>query len=129
MPELELGPGVSIDIRGMPDHETVARALHRAVPGTALFFIDRHLRVILAAGPALAEVGRDPAAIEGRLLADVIPAERFARLERVYRGALDTGEPRSIRLSADTRDYQVDIAPVRGETGRVIGLYALARAM
>ena len=32
MPELELAPGVSIDIRGMPDHETVTRALHRAVP-------------------------------------------------------------------------------------------------
>jgi hypothetical protein len=130
MAELELAPGVSIDVRGMPDHETVTRALHRAVPGTALFFIDRHLRVILAGGPALLDAGWDPAAIEGRLLADVLPPDSFAVLGRIYREALDSGEPGSFTLpTAEGGTYQVDVAPVRSASGRVIGLYALARSV
>src|SRR4051794_19014184 len=129
MAELELAPGVSIDVRGMPDHETVTRALRRAVPGTALFFIDRHLRVILAGGPALFDAGWDPAAIEGRLLADVLPPDGFAVLGRIYREALDTGEPGSFTVpGSDGSAYHVDVAPVRSASGRVIGLYALARS-
>jgi hypothetical protein len=128
MAELELAPGVSIDLRGMPDHETVTRALRRAVPGTALFFIDRHLRVILAGGPALAEAGWDPAAIEGRLLAEVLPPDGFELLGGIYQEALDSGEPGSFTLpTAEGGTYQVDVAPVRGASDRVIGLYALAR--
>jgi hypothetical protein len=127
MVELELAPGVSIDIRGVPDHETVTRALRRAMPGSALFFIDRNLRVILAGGPAFVANGRDPAAIEGQLLADVLPAERFAVLEPAYRSALESGEPGSFMLPGETGTFRIDFAPVRGEPGRVIGLYALAR--
>jgi hypothetical protein len=126
--ELELAPGVSIDVRGVPDHETVERALRRAVPGTALFFFDRHLRVILAGGPALAAAGMPPESIEGRLLEDVLPPASFARLEPCYRGALDSGEPGSFTSRSPAGTFRVDVAPVRGESGTVIGLYALARA-
>jgi hypothetical protein len=127
MAELELAPGVSIDVRGVPDHETVARALRRAVPGSALFFVDRSLRVILAGGAAIAESGHDPAALEGRLLAESMPAASFALLEPHYRRTLETGEPASFTLPVRDDRYRIDAVPVRNAAGRTIGLYALAR--
>jgi hypothetical protein len=124
--EVEIAPGVSVDLSSVPDVETVSRALRRAVPGTALFFLDRHLRVILAGGPALGRAGRAPEDVEGQLLEDVLPAATYAQLEPFYRAALETGEPSTFALPSEAGEYRVDVAPVRNGTGTVIGLYALA---
>jgi hypothetical protein len=97
----EIAPGVSIDLSGRPDLAAVASGLRRAAPRTALFFFDRHLRVILAGGPALTAAG--------------------------YRAALSSGEASSVLVERPDASFQVSLAPVRNETGSVIGLYALAR--
>jgi hypothetical protein len=127
-PRLELAPGVAIDLTGVPDLPAVTSALRRAVPGTALYFFDRHLRIILAGGPALTDAGRTPADVEGRLLEDVLSAETYAEVEPHYRAALASGEPSSFDLERRERSFRVDVAPVRNEAGTVIGLYAFARA-
>ena len=123
----EIAPGVSIDLSGSPDLAAVASGLRRAAPGTALFFFDRHLRVILAGGPALTAAGYRPEQMEGRLLEDILPPDLFARLAPHYRAALSSGENASMLVERPQASFQVSLAPVRNETGSVIGLYALAR--
>jgi hypothetical protein len=112
----------------VPDLAAVTTALRRAVPGTALYFFDRHLRVILAGGPALADAGWAPADLEGKLVADVLPPEVFDELAPRYQAALDSGEPSSFELDRPQARFRVDVAPVRNEARTVIGLYAFARA-
>jgi PAS domain-containing protein len=126
--KLELAPGVAIDLSGVPDLQAVTDALRRAVPGTALYFFDRHLRVILAGGPALADAGWSPTELEGRLLEDVLERDVYAEVEPHYRDALASGEPSSFDMQRPQAFFHVDVAPVRNESGTVIGLYAFARA-
>lgn len=119
---------MSIDLSGVPDIPAVTSALQRAVPGTALYFFDRHLRIILAGGPALMDAGFSPDQLEGRLVAEVVPADIFALMAPHYETALDSGEPSSFEMTTPDGRYRVDVAPVRNESGAVIGLYAFARA-
>ena len=118
---------MSIDLTGVPDLAAVASALQRAIPGTALFFFDRHLRVILAGGPAFTDAGWAPADVEGRLLAEVLPPTVFEEIAPRYQAALDSGEPSTYAVERAGTPFRVDVAPVRNEAGTVIGLYAFAR--
>jgi hypothetical protein len=126
---LELAPGVTIDLSGVPDLPAVTSALRRAVPGTALYFFDRHLRIILAGGPALADAGWTPAQLEGHILKDVVDEDVYAELEPHYAAALASGEPSSFDMQHREIHFHVDLAPVRHDSRAVIGLYAFARSV
>jgi hypothetical protein len=126
---LELAPGVSIDLSGVPDLPALTTALRRAVPGTALYFFDRHLRIILAGGPALADAGWTPAQLEGQMLRDVLAEDVYAELEPHYAAALASGEPSSFDMQHPQIRFHVDLAPVRNDSRTVIGLYAFARSL
>ena len=70
----------------------------------------------------------EPQALEGRLLAEVLPTEAFERLAPAYRAAL-SGETRSFDLdSSDGRStYWVQMGPLRDVGGHVIGGMAISR--
>jgi PAS domain S-box-containing protein len=98
------------------------------LPDSTVHLIDHDLRILLSEGDRMRAHGYDPAALDGRLLEEVLPAEAFAELAPHYRAALD-GERRSFDwdTSDGTASYWVQIAPLRDEADRVIGAMALSR--
>jgi len=104
------------------------KGLIAGLPDSTVHLFDHDLRLLLSEGERMRLHGYDPHVLEGRLLADVVPATAFAKLEPEYRGAL-AGEMRSFDLDAldGTATYWVQIAPLRDELGRIIGGMAVSR--
>ena len=50
-----------------------------ALPGAAVFLVDRQYRYVLAGGDGLASVGMTPADFHGRFVADMVPSELLER--------------------------------------------------
>lgn len=102
----------------------------RSLPGASVIVFDHELRYVLAAGPAVGQAGLEAAALEGRPIADVLPAERWAFWEPLYRSAL-CGEESSVEVrSLDASCwYHVDVGPLRGgdADGAVVGGMAVVR--
>jgi diguanylate cyclase (GGDEF)-like protein/PAS domain S-box-containing protein len=94
---------------------------------TSVLVFDDELRCIRIAGGAVAAHGYTAEGIEGRPLADFVPASEFARLAPHYRAAL-TGERRRFehRPADGTRVYDIDVAPIEYE-GEIIGGLAIGR--
>jgi diguanylate cyclase (GGDEF)-like protein/PAS domain S-box-containing protein len=92
-----------------------------ALPEMSVIVFDRKLRVVLAAGEALAIHGHDRDELEGRALSAVLPARMLERFEPSYRAALG-GERTAFTYEAldGTRVYAVQVAPVV-VAGDVIG--------
>lgn len=67
----------------------LARAALSGLPTAAVFVVDRQLRYVLADGQALQAAGMDRSHLEGRTLAEVVPAEMLEDCEADYRSALD----------------------------------------
>lgn len=107
--------------------ESLRAAALAALPGSAVFAVDRDLRLLLCDGPALATHGYDPAALAGRPLEAVAPASAYAELEPLYRAALE-GESSSLEhVSTDgSRWYWTHIAPLR-EGDQIIGAVAVSQ--
>ncbi len=134
------------------DGGAVALTALRALPGTAVLVFDRELRYVVAGGDLLAHgpggpgAGRGAAAgmggpgapeldgrpaaaeLEGRPAVEVHVGERWATYEPLYRAAL-RGETRAVEVwSADeSRCEQIEVAPLRGADGEVLGGLALTR--
>ena len=87
--------------------------------------MDPDQRLLLCDGPALTKRGYDPAAMVGRPLADVAPANAYADLEPNYRAAL-RGEHRSFehQSSDGTGWYWTHIAPLIDD-GEIVGAVAI----
>ena len=81
--------------------ESLRAAALAALPGSAVFAVDRDMRLLLCDGPALATHGYDAASLVGRPLADVAPANAYADLEPLYRAALEGELPRLEHHSTD----------------------------
>ena len=101
------------------------------LPDSTVHLFDHDLRLLLSEGERMRAHGFDPAALEGRLLEEVLPPEGFARLAPEYRAAL-AGEPRTFDLDAPdllggTATYWVQIAPLHDDVGRIIGGIAVSR--
>lgn len=107
--------------------DSLRAAALAALPGAAVFAVDRDLRLLLSDGPALRRHGYDPAAMVGRQLADVVPAHSYAELEPHYRAAL-TGETRTFehRSSDGKRWYWTHIAPLT-EGEETVGAVAISQ--
>ena len=112
-----------------PSHDrqrAMALAALRSLPEASVLVFDQDLRFILVAGQAVAREGFDPAELEGRLIAEALPAERWAFWEPVYRAAL-AGEPASLETKGHNgeRWYHVDVNPWRD--GEDVGGLVIAR--
>ena len=103
------------------------RSLLESLPQTSVVLFDRDLRFRLVVGSALRESGLDSDAIEGRTLAEVVPAIQAELLTPHYQAALN-GEPRSLEYSSalDGRDYWLLVVPVT-EGEAVTGGIALSQ--
>jgi two-component system sensor histidine kinase/response regulator len=106
---------------------TALRAL-RSLPAASVMVFDRDLRYVLVAGQAVHQAGLDPAELEGRLAAEVLPADRWASYEPMYRAAL-RGDSTSVELGGlrGSRWYRVDVGPWRDANGALEGGVAVAR--
>src|SRR5579875_2838174 len=103
-----------------------ALAALRALPDASIVVFDQDLRYVLVAGQAVSREGFDDRALEGQLIADVLPADRWAFWEPIYRAAL-RGESRSAEIvgAEGQRWYRVDVAP--WNDGTTTGGLAVAR--
>ena len=104
------------------------RALVANLPDTVVTMFDTDLRIVVTEGAQLTRRGLDPAAYAGRLLADTMPSEQYARIAPRYRAALD-GEPQT--FDVDTPDgevtYRVQVVPLHDDGGRLIGGLSVSR--
>ena len=100
----------------------------QSLPAAWVAFFDRNLRYVLAAGGGLAKAGFDSAAIEGRLMSEVLPPDRFRFWEPYYRGAL-AGESFTFDLLGlgGERWYEVHTTPWTSASGERLGGLSVGR--
>jgi PAS domain S-box-containing protein len=105
---------------GFMSVEGLALAALEALPYAIVF--DRDLRLVIARGPALARHGLTPDRLEGQLAEDALEPERWAIYRPLFEAAL-RGETRVTEIQS--RDqvswYLVEVTPLRGDGGEVIG--------
>ena len=94
---------------------------------TSVLVFDAELRCVRAGGGAVEGHGYDVASIEGRPLADFVPAAELARLAPHYEAAL-AGERRRFehRPADGMRVYDIDVAPIEHD-GAIVGGLAIGR--
>ena len=100
----------------------------RSLPATTVVAYDHDMRILLAAGIRRAWGGRDPETLTGEHLKDALPAQAYRRLAPRLRAAL-RGRVSTFgyRTLEDGIDLEITVAPLRNETGTVIGGTAVAR--
>jgi diguanylate cyclase (GGDEF)-like protein/PAS domain S-box-containing protein len=96
-----------------------------ALSETSVLVFDHELRCVRTAGGAAQTRGY--AEMEGRPLAEFLPAREFARLAPHYRSALAGERSRFEHRPADgARVYDIDVAPIEQE-GEIVGGLAIGR--
>jgi PAS domain S-box-containing protein len=94
----------------------------QALPDASVILFDDQLRIVSAAGEALAHEALTPAECEGRLLSEVLQADRWRLYEPLFRGALE-GRPGSTEIQAldHSQRYLLEVEPLRDAAGTVVG--------
>ncbi len=107
--------------------EELALAAWEALPSASSLVFDTDLRYVVARGPALALHGFTSMDLEGQLASSSLPPEHWKLFEPLYRGAL-VGERGSVEVSslAEGRWCRVQVGPLRGPDGDIVGGVALA---
>jgi diguanylate cyclase (GGDEF)-like protein/PAS domain S-box-containing protein len=104
-----------------------ALSILRQLPGVAALALDSELRVILAAGGALAHQGLDADALEGRLAASVIEPDRWAIYEPLCRKALrGTSQAVEVWSGDETSCYALQVGPWSDEHAHIHGVLLIA---
>lgn len=98
------------------------RQLIDNLPDASVLLVDRDLRVHLAAGEELIASGYDPAALEGQLLSDAVPARAWELLRPRYHEML-AGQAIDFEYDSpvDGRQFRVRARPVIGADSSVVG--------
>jgi diguanylate cyclase (GGDEF)-like protein/PAS domain S-box-containing protein len=106
----------------------VALAVLRTLPGASVLVFDQELRYVVAGGQALDEEELGPADLEGTPAVEVLVDRRWETYEPLYRAALN-GESRGLEVwsADDTHCYHVEVGPLRGSDGEVVGGVAVSR--
>jgi diguanylate cyclase (GGDEF)-like protein/PAS domain S-box-containing protein len=106
----------------------VALAVLRTLPGASVLVFDQELRYVVAGGQALEQEELGAGDLEGTPAVEVLVGERWETYEPLYRSALN-GESRSLEIwsADDTCCYQVEVGPLRGVDGEVVGGVAVSR--
>lgn len=102
------------------------QALVANLPHVIVTLFDPDLRVLVMEGGQVARRGLRREDFEGRVLADVVPPEAAAEIEPRWRAAL-AGEPQAWEFAGKDVVYEMQALPLRGDDGRVIGGFAVAR--
>ncbi len=109
--------------RGLgPAGELIALGIDE-MPGAAVVVFDRDFCYVLFRGQAVADNTRPTAQAEGQIASEVLPPERWAALEPVYRAAL-AGQTTMTEVESEDgqRSYLVRTAGVRNPVdGQIIG--------
>jgi diguanylate cyclase (GGDEF)-like protein/PAS domain S-box-containing protein len=96
------------------------QAIMRGTPHTSAFYFDSDLRIVIAGGPKLADLGLSPAALEGRTIQEVFPAEVATELEAACQAAL-AGRSSAIDVIFQGRTIRQLVSPSATESGEVLG--------
>jgi diguanylate cyclase (GGDEF)-like protein/PAS domain S-box-containing protein len=106
----------------------VALSVLRTLPGASVLVFDQELRYVVAGGQALQSEELGAADLEGTPAVEVLVDRRWETYEPLYRSALN-GENRGLEIwsADDTRCYQVEVGPLRGAEGEVVGGVAVSR--
>ena len=107
--------------------EALALAAWDALPDASSLVFDTDLRYVVARGAALALHGFASTNLEGQLAASSLSTEHWELFEPLYRGAL-LGKRGSVEASsiAEGRWCRVQVGPLRGADGSIVGGVALA---
>jgi PAS domain S-box-containing protein len=108
--------------------ESLAWSILNWLPDAAVAVFDAELRVLAAAGEALARRGVDRDRVVGRLLPDLLPPEIYESYGAHCRGAL-AGEVSTLeRTTRDgERTFRIEFSPLRSEDGSVVAGIAASR--
>ena len=109
------------------------RRLLATLPDAMVILYDTELRLELIQGGLVAELGIDPAALEGRSLHDLVTNDKYRLLPELVGRAL-AGESTAIDLdlraepdSPRDRIFQIEFAPYYGEYGSIVGAFTVWR--
>lgn len=107
--------------------EARSRVLIDQMPQTAVLVFDPGGRLRFAAGAALRDAGWDRASIEGRTVAELLPAEQAHEL-RAHLAATLRGETRSLHfhLVPAGRDFWLRMIPLVGISDSIRGALVMA---
>jgi signal transduction histidine kinase len=100
-------------------HAGLAQVISENSPNGAIVMFGRDLRLQLVRGEGLNLIGIDPAAVEGVMLAEAFDPDTVATLEPLIQEALAGTDVRA-RLALRSRQINVNIVPLRSETGSVV---------
>ena len=105
------------DVDALLSSESLSRALVARLPGSGILLLDRELRIVLFEGDVFRAADWSSEGVEGKLLADVLPAPAWERLGPEYRAALG-GQVRTFEYpGAGGRTYRVVASPVASDGG------------
>jgi diguanylate cyclase (GGDEF)-like protein/PAS domain S-box-containing protein len=106
----------------------IALAVLQATPSASTLVFDHGLRYVLAAGEALGRHVLDVERVIGRCASEVVDPDRWRTFEPLYRAALAGGSRRLEIWSADDSCCDlVEIEPLRGSNGEILGGLAVSR--
>lgn len=95
------------------------RMLAENLPGSAIILFDHELRFILVDGPEIERTGYSKAAMEGKLLADALPAEFVQRVEPNMRAVL-AGHSFCAELPFGETIYFYQYLPIKNNTDDMV---------
>ena len=103
------------------------RRLFEHLPQTAVIVFDHDLRLLMAAGPALADAGLESGDLEGRFLHEVVHPDAVDMMTGYYRRAL-AGETVSVeyRSIRTRRSSHLQVVPLYDGPGEIDGGMAIS---
>jgi diguanylate cyclase (GGDEF)-like protein/PAS domain S-box-containing protein len=110
------------------DSERRQRLVLQHLPGASVGLFDLDLRCLLLEGAHLQAAGIDGAAMVGRHVSDIVPADLLAATEPILTGAL-AGHEGSVETFGPIsgRTIVVQSAPVRAQDGSIEGIVFVSR--
>jgi len=105
--------------------ESLHRAIAANLPAGAVFVIGLDMRYRLAAGEALAIIGRPPEWMVGRLVQDAVPDHLREQYLAQYRAAF-AGETVSSERVIHGHTFLSRAGPLRNERGQILGALAVS---
>ncbi len=95
-------------------------AMMRGTPNTAAFYFDPDLRILIAGGPKLQEMGLHQDALEGRTIREAFDPSVATEIEDACRAAL-AGHASTIDVRLNGRTVRQLVSPMPSESGEILG--------
>lgn len=96
------------------------QAMMRGTPDTAAFYFDSDLRILIAGGPKLADMGLSQAALEGKTIQEAFDSSVASEIESACQAAL-TGRPCTLEATFKGRTIRQLVSPMPSESGEILG--------